>query len=400
MDKIFILEFVFKNLMQHKFRTILTLLGIVIGIAAIVFLVSFGFGLQRVVTEELTGGDNIYVIDVGAGKTEGVKLNDEMVNKIRQLSHVSKSELMITAVGKIEKDEKQFNTFAFFATTPTFMNLAAIKLKNGEFFAYDADKNPEKQMVVNQAFLDLVDKKNYLDKDIKMNIIIPQELTKSGLQEEIKEQEYKIVGLIQDDGGPAVYTDFRNVLTAEIVNYSQMKVQIDKKVYVADVRKQIDNLGFYTDYIGDTLIQIEQVFDIFKIILASFGFIAFLVAALGMFNILTISLLERIREVALLKILGMKKKEIKNIFIVESIMLGLFGGALGILAGIFFSNLGNSILNLFILRAGGDPVQVFWSPLSFLVLIFIFSFFVSFAVGWYPSRRATKVEPLDVFRYE
>jgi len=391
-----------KGLMLHKMRTFLTLGGITIGVAAIVFLVSFGYGVERLVTKELSGGDAFSLIDVGVGNSKIIKLDEASAAKIKNLAYVKSTEPMIAVAAKTKKNETEFDS-AFFGTSPTFMDLLPVKVKYGQMFAENQSEGRRKEIVVNSAFLKIFgngEPESFLGQVVEMDLIIPKELTTEDKEIKSEKNKYIIVGIVQDEGNPSVYTDYRNVLAAGATAYSQVKVQLEKKDKARELRKQIENLGFKTDYVGDTVTQVEQVFNIFKLILASFGLIALIVAALGMFNTLTISLMERIREVALMKILGMQKKDINRVFLSESIILGTVGGIFGILVGISFANFINLVLNILAIRAGGEPASVFYSPVSFILLIFVFSFLISFLTGWYPAQRATKTNPLDVFRYE
>ena len=119
-----------------------------------------------------------------------------------------------------------------------------------------------------------------------------------------------------------------------------------------------------------------------------------------MFNTLTISLLERMKEVALLKILGMKKRDISIIFLTESIIFGIFGGFIGIIIGFGLGGIISSIFNAYALRAGGNRIELFYAPLWFIIVMVAFSVGVGLLTGLYPSRRASRVAPLDVIRYE
>jgi putative ABC transport system permease protein len=159
-------------------------------------------------------------------------------------------------------------------------------------------------------------------------------------------------------------------------------------------------MGLKTQYVGDTVEQINQVFNVFRGILSAFGLVVLFVAMLGMFNTLTISLLERIKEIALMKMLGMRRKDINRIFLTESMMLGLFGGVLGLLLGIISGKAANSILNHYAISRGAEAAVVFYSPTRFIIVIVLLSLIIGFLTGLYPARRAMKVKPLDVLRYE
>ena len=138
----------------------------------------------------------------------------------------------------------------------------------------------------------------------------------------------------------------------------------------------------------------------FRASLAAFGLIALVVAALGTFNTLTISLLERTREVGLFKALGMDNKSIYKLFISEALIIGVLGGVIGLIIGGSLAEFINWILKMLAMRAGAEPLNVFVTPWSFALLVATFSVLVGFLTGWYPARRAVKINPLDALRYE
>jgi putative ABC transport system permease protein len=136
------------------------------------------------------------------------------------------------------------------------------------------------------------------------------------------------------------------------------------------------------------------------VILAGFGLITLLVSLLSMFNTLTISLMERTKEVALMKIMGMRKINVRGIFLTESIILGISGGVVGILFGLICSEAVNLVLAKLAIKAGGETVSVFYYPLGLVVCIFAVSFILGVVTGLYPARRAAKIDSLEALRYE
>jgi ABC-type antimicrobial peptide transport system permease subunit len=185
-----------------------------------------------------------------------------------------------------------------------------------------------------------------------------------------------------------------------IINSSSMKAQVDDKNFVPDIRKQIENSGFATEYVGDTVDQITQVFTIFRLVLGGFGMIALVVAAIGTFNTLTISLIERIREVSLLKMMGMKRGDVFKLFIGESITIGSLGGILGAGAGLGIGAAANKVVTTIATKANSDAVQIFYTPIDLMFYMVSGSIVVGFVTGLYPSYKAIKTNPLEALRYE
>jgi len=376
MDKFFVLKLALKNLLANRMRTFFTLLGVVIGISAIVVLVSFAFGLQRLVTSEVTGGNALKLVDVGTGSSKVVKLNQNSINNIDDLGDVERVDSTINAGAKIINGDNSTDA-TIYGTSPREM---IINTSCTTFFGADPDDliGQEKEFV----------------------ITIPKEIAETNSGLEVEKATYKIVGVVKNDEAPILYTYIDNLKIDGAKNYSQAKVTVKDRDLIEKVRKQIENMGYKTEYVGDTINQIEQIFAIFRIILGSFGLIALIVAALGMFNTLTISLMERIREIALFKILGMARKDIRFIFLVESSIFGLTGGLAGVLLGVLVGVIFNAVLNFYAVQSGGESVSVFYYNPWFIIVIIIFAFLMSLLTGLYPSRRAAKVAALDVMRYE
>ena len=146
--------------------------------------------------------------------------------------------------------------------------------------------------------------------------------------------------------------------------------------------------------------QIEQFFATARVILAVLGVVALSIAALGMFNTLTISLLERTREVGLMKAMGMKSDEVQELFLTESMVMGFFGGVLGILLGYGAGKLLSLILSSLAWTQGLGAIDIAYLPWGFLVFVLGLSLLVGFGTGIYPAQRATQISALDALRYE
>ena len=397
MDKLFILKLAFRNLIQHRLRSILTLLGVVIGISAIIFLASFAFGIERLVTKEVTNGNAFLLIDVGTGNSQIVTLTDTTVSDIKEFGGV-KNVYELTTVGAKSAFDEKISDVSFYGTSADYMEKAGIRTAKGSNLSGQIN-----EVVVNSAYQSFWKANNsgdVLGAEISFDVIIPKEMIASGENKTFAGQKYKVVGIINDETAPKVYTDYDNLRPLGINSYSQFKVEVTNQNKVSAIRQQIENLGLKTQYVGDTVSQISQVFGIFRAILIAFGLITLIVAILGMFNTLTISLLERIKEVALMKMLGMRKRDINNVFLTESMILGIVGGALGLLMGIFTGKLVNVILNYYAQSMGGERVSIFYAPWVFLLAMAAVSVLVGLLTGLYPARRAVKVKALDVLRYE
>jgi len=412
MDIAFLLKFIFKNLAAHRLRTLLTIFAMMIGIATIVFLISFAFGLEKLVTREITGGRAFELIDVGPTGSRLVKLDKKNVEKISKISNVKAVEPLINAGARIkrlgDKEIPEGIDASFVGITSRGMDWAGLTVSSGQLLSqtsYGEATNLDAKIIINDKLANIAEYgetkgKGLIGKKIKLEVIIPQEISKEEKNVVYENKEFEVIGLVNSGSSPIIYTNLNNFEEFGIRSFSQAKVETVLKNQIPIVRKQIENLGFSTQYIGEIVDQVRQVFNFFKAILGGFGLIAIIIASLGMFNILTISLLERIKEVALLKIIGMKRKDIRKIFFSEAIMMGMGGGVLGIALGIGVSKIVNQIFNSYALEAGGEPVVIFLYPFWFLLLVFIFAVLIGVITGLYPAIRASRIDALNVLRYE
>jgi ABC-type antimicrobial peptide transport system permease subunit len=119
-----------------------------------------------------------------------------------------------------------------------------------------------------------------------------------------------------------------------------------------------------------------------------------------MFNTLTISLLERTHEVGMMKAMGVKSNEIQELFLTESMIMGVFGGLGGLVLGFITGKVVSVLLSLFAIFKGVGFLDIAYIPFGFVLLIAVLSVIVGLATGIYPSQRATKISALDALRYE
>ncbi|MDD2483286.1 MAG: FtsX-like permease family protein, partial [Candidatus Shapirobacteria bacterium] len=214
------------------------------------------------------------------------------------------------------------------------------------------------------------------------------------------EVEYKIKGVVEDPNSNYYYFQIADAKRLGISVYSQLKVVAKDKTVLGDVRKSIEGLGLKTDSTADTVVRIESLFGTLRIILGFLGTIALAVASLGMFNTMTVSLLERTREVGVMKTMGMLSNEVRELFLAESMIMGVGGGVLGIVFGFLLGRVLSLILSSISFLKGQGTINIAMIPWFFTVFILVVSFLVGIITGWYPSKRARQISALNALRYE
>ena len=394
-----IFKIALKNLWSHRLRTILTITGVTIGIASIIFLVSLGYGLEKLVTDQVANFEAFTIIDVPSANISTIKIDQSSIDKIVAFPHVKEVAPVTNLAGRVKRSENSSTAETVITgATADFWKLASMNISTGKL------PDTGNGVVVNQAVLNLIgeDKSTVLGKDINLDLIIPAELRENpadGLKV-ADTVSVKIVGLMDDTSAPIVYVPIELLKSSGATKFTSLKVKVDNKDNIATLRKQLENIGFSTEYVGDTVNEIAQVFSLFRIILAAFGLVALVVAALGTFNTLTISLLEKIKEVGLFKALGMRNKDVYKLFLSESLIIGVLGGIIGLALGWSVGQIVNEILSYLAHKSSAEPISLFLTPWVFAVGIALFSIVVGFLTGWYPSKRAVKIDPLDALRYE
>jgi len=158
--------------------------------------------------------------------------------------------------------------------------------------------------------------------------------------------------------------------------------------------------GFLVSSLSDIIDQTNKIFKVVQLILAIFGLIALLVSSIGMINTMTITLLERINEIGIMRAIGITKRDIKIMFLTESLIMGLLGGIGGVIIGYIGGSLVNMGINLLANTFGGQSLNLFYYPSWFIYFIIIFSTLIGLLTGIFPSIKASKLNPLLALRYK
>ena len=372
-----------------------------IGTSSIIFLVSLGYGLEALVTDQVANFNAFTIIDATTANPRVVKIDQPAIEKISKFNTINKIGKVANLAGRIKKTESASTAeTVIVAGDENYWELAEIKADKGNL-----PKNKD-EVVINRSVINLIgeDADSIIGKKVKLSLILPSELLKNpdaGLKV-TSDTELTVSGITLDEKSPILYIGSKLLEAHEVDKYSALKIKVNQKdkETITKTRTFIENLGYKTEYVGDTVSEISQVFSLFRVILAAFGAVALVVAALGTFNTLTISLLERIREVGLMKALGMRNRDIYKLFLIEAVIIGLVGGVLGLILGTVTGQILNLILKIMAMRSDAEVISLFSTPIGFSLAVAAFSIVVGFLTGWYPAKRAVKISPLDALRYE
>ncbi len=380
-------------------RTFLTILGIGIGIGAIMFLVSLGYGLQRALISQITSSDSLLSLDVVQGEKAALVLDTSVIDTIRAFPEVKDIEPLVSLKGQVIYENTTADIIASI-TTANFLKFSNLKVVDGAMF--DQNKN---EILISKAVarvLNIEDTKTIIGKEVNISFLATT-LT-DGAYEQLdmiaQPGKFIVAGVVGDESSSFIFFPLSKVSGITLDAYSQAKVRVTGTETLDVVRNKILDMGFSVAALSDVIDQANKIFNVLQIILAIFGIVALVVSAIGMFNTMTIALMERTQEVGIMKALGASQKDIMYMFITESVIMGFLGGVVGLIIGFLGGEAFNYFLNFLAKRAGGNTIDIFYTPLWFVVTIAVFSTFVGFITGLWPARRAAKLNPLEAVKYK
>lgn len=390
----------------RKLRTFLTVLGMGVGIGAILFLVSLGYGLQKTLLERITTADSLLSLDVSQARADLVPLDGNTISEMRSMSEVQEVSpgVQFTAQGVFGETLLDLSVFA---TDPTFFKLGGIRPDKGS----GLDDGATDSLILSSSLAEVFQQQaegEVLGKEIRVTLFRSKtegEDVDPGKQEAIilepigGERRYVIRGVLPSEENLA-YIHINSIGDVPLDVFSRVKVKIRDEKNLPIVRDRIIEKGFLVSALSDTVDQANKIFGIIQIVLLSFGVIALVVSAIGMFNTMTIALLERTEEIGIMKSIGASDTDISLLFVIESALMGFLGGFGGVIIG-YAGGLGlNTLINFLAVRLGGEAVDLFYSPPWFVGMIIIFAAVVGFLTGFFPARRASRIDPLDALRYK
>ena len=452
-----LLELAVRNLRQSKLRNGLTTIGISVGVASLVAMLSLGVGLQQMATRRLAGSglfDTVFVTsrqdfrgfdredDAKTSHPEQAPILDELARqKITKLANVTEVEPEIRVMGEVVSGGETH--FGFVAGLPMSarVNEAFDNLQGKFFSTNEADeailltdfakeldpKNPS--ALIGQGITLRYGERQALPQDPSGRPAIAGEENTAnngddyGFSVVRKLQKLRVVGLIDSEpyGGMrtvsrgriflpvgtterlnmAQFTDMRSSLRgASTKSYMTLTVRVKDPGKVAAVQDAISQMGFRTFSVLDATKSLRRFFTVLDLFLGIFGSLALAVATLAIINTLVMAVLERRREIGVMKAIGASDQDVKRLFFTEAGAMGFLGGILGILLGLAIGkgiNYGTAIY----LTRRQLPAEAVWSmPLWLVGAAIVFSIVVSLVAGLYPAGRAARLDPVETLKYE
>ena len=460
-------ELALRNLRESMLRNSLTTIGISVGVASLVAMLSLGIGLQQLFSRRLAKSglfDTVLVTSRrdlrGVGRDEErngpapaeSRILDESARlEIEHLPNVLEANPDIRFITELRYEDKPHLTMVAALPSSAKSN-DAFEGMQGNFFSSVAAPEVILQKTFAEELLGKapsrgIDETNVADlakpllgKELTMryaqravapsqptsatdNTIIGDSLASAAYSVISREQKLKIVGVADLDPesmrGPArakVFlplklteslhvmqpTDLREISRAASDQpvYSSISARVKNPAQVQLVEDAIKKMGFGTFSILDASRGLQQVFRVLYAFLGIFGSLALIVASIGIVNTLVMSILERRREIGIMKAIGASDGDVKKLFFAEAGAMGIFGGVVGVMLGWAIGQVINLGTNIY-LKNQGFPPEHFWAvPWWLVAFAILFAFIVSLISGLYPAGRAARLDPVQALRYE
>lgn len=443
-----------RNLRESVLRNSLTTIGISVGVASLVAMLALGIGLQKLADRRLEKSglfDTVVVTSrrdfreyrrdqeqSGPSPAESLPLDEAARQKISQLPNVREAYPDIRFVTDLRFQDKPQMTMV--AGLPlSAKNNEAFDSMAGRFFS--SDSAPE--AILQKSFAaQLLGKtgvaidsasvielgKALLGKELIMRYAqrtaAPNQSGSTAAYSVIsREQTLKIIGVcdldpdsLRQQGRARVFLPLRFAENLHVMQpsdlrdttnvlggnptYATVEVRVTSPKYVQSVEDAIKKLGFNTFSITDATQDLRRFFAVLDLFLGIFGSLALAVACIGIVNTLVMAILERRREIGIMKAIGASDGDVKGLFFAEAGVMGIFGGVVGVALGWTIGRVINLGTNIYLKRQHFPPEQIWLVPWWLVIGAIAFAIVVSLLSGLYPASRAAHLDPVQALRYE
>jgi len=394
-----------QSILKNKMRTLLTMLGIIIGVGAVIMMVAIGFGAKKQIEERINSlGTNMLVITAGSTSQGGVSQGAQSFNRLtfddadmlrEQSFLLSGVSPVVITHSQIIGGEGNWRSLIFGVTTD-YQTIRDWWVESGSFFT-EADLRAMRKVAV-------------VGKTVADNLFPGGDAV--GQQIQLRHVPFKIIGVLESKGQTADGGDQDDIVLAPSTTVRnrlsgrQFLGQILASAYSPDdisaaqeeiraILRDSHRLGsnepddFTVRNQTDLAETAQETTDVMTLLLSAIASISLLVGGIGIMNIMLVSVTERTREIGLRLALGARGKDVLRQFLVESVVISLAGGLIGLAVGFGGSTLLGSIT--------GWRTAI--SPLTVLIAL-AFAAAVGVFFGYYPARRAASLDPIEALRYE
>lgn len=393
------------SLVANKMRSLLTMLGIIIGVAAVIALVSIGYGVRSQIQDSISSlGSNLLMVYPGAPRTPGVRptadsqktLKLEDYTTISHLQDIDMASPVSAGSSYVVIYTNKNWTTSVNGVNSDFQYINNWTVKSGRFITASQVERRERVAVIGATVAtNLFGTEDPVGKDIR-----------------IKNNSYKVIGVLESKGSGSFGNDQDDVIyipyttgmeRLQGVDYLRMiyikakdgvdldRLQTDVE-NILRVRHNIKNPeldDFNVRNMATIMATVEETTATMTLFLGAVAAISLVVGGIGIMNIMLVSVTERTREIGVRKALGATYRVIVMQFLIEAVVISLVGGAIGILVGIGASKLIGALTSMKTVISMGP-----------ILLSFGFSMAIGLVFGLYPARKAAKLNPIDALHYE
>lgn len=383
-------------------RTWLTILGMGVGTGAVVALVGLGFGLQGIILDKIVLGDSLLSLNVSNPPSLLVTLTPAAVKDFAQNTYV-KDVSPLATLSALATYKGLTGNVTLEGAKPSYFLYTGAQLAAGKLFSDQTATADRDKVVITSAVLQLFglsDPSQALGKQLTFRAFVPIKGSTQTVESTLN-KPYTVKGVIKDPGTlAAIMTSAEFSSHFQVPYYQNVQVRVVNSAALTPMQNYIVGKGFTVTALSKTVDQANKIFYGIQVVLAVFGSIALTVSAIGMFNTMTVTLLERTAEIGIMRTIGASSRDIVILFIAEATIVGLLGGVVGIGIGGGIGEIFNGLVSVVAGKFGGQSVALFSYPIWFLIFIETFSGGVGFVTGLFPARRAAKLNPLDAIRYK
>lgn len=401
-----LLKIALRALANNKLRGFLTMLGIIIGVASVITMLAIGQGSKRSIQAQISEmGSNMIMIQPGADMRGGVrqdasametlKLQDyeDIVNETRYVSATSPS---VNSSGQAIYGANNAPTTVY-GISPDYMEIRRYEVEDGDMFSDQDVQTAAKVCVIGKTVVDNL----FPGGENPVGKVIRFQKLPFRVVGVLKSKGYNSMGMDQDDLILAPYTTIQKKILA-ITHLQGITCSALKEEYTDQAIDEIseilrrnhrlretDDDDFTIRSMQELSTMLTSTTDIMTTLLAAVAGISLLVGGIGIMNIMYVSVTERTREIGLRMSIGAKGMDILALFLIESILISVTGGLIGVLFGVGAALIVNVVAHF--------PIYIQpWSVLlSFVVCTVTGVFF-----GWYPAKKAAQLDPIEAIRYE